>query len=385
MASSDTDAGELELSSEDDQQHPTGRTAAGDNDEEQMEGDTNEADEGDTNEAGEEAEAAATSEAATDDAEDDSTETSKRKSHRHPLDENGLSYASQLTHNSRAVIEQAEESRQSMKKMAAFLKDKAELDRYYAKSLKKLVDKAAPDPHPTLPPATRSTAGSHSPSAAATASTASAASSSSSFDLAMSSFRHLSLTLASNFDLLASKTDEHCLRTFLTSQQRHNRETKRQADDIQRLQKQLQSLHDTLASTKANSKRACMDYQIWMMEHREKQRTDSDRTTGHTAATVDSHTMFDELVASFRWDAESIKKLMASAQSEEEEGRKELLSAMQLYCDIQTASAPSNQRCTTQPALSPNSFSSLSTAVLQPLLSVVSSVCSTSTCATSVR
>ena len=40
-----------------------------------------------------------------------------------------------------------------MKKMAAFLKDKAELDRYYAKALKKLVDKAAPEPHATLPSA----------------------------------------------------------------------------------------------------------------------------------------------------------------------------------------------------------------------------------------
>ena len=386
MASSDTDAGDLELSSEDDQHQPTtarvpdsrGR-ADEDNDDEQAEGESAQAEEGEMNEAGEEADATAAGpgEAATGDAEDDST-TTNHKPHRLSLDENGLSYASQLTANTRAVTEQADESRQAMKKMAAFLKDKAELDRYYAKALKKLVDKAAPEPHPhaTLTSAaTRSATGNHSPSTAQSAATAATtASSSSSFDLAVSSFRHLSLTLASNFDLLATKTDEHCLRTFLAGQQHHNRETKRQADDIQRLHKQLQSLHDTLVTTKANSKRACMDYQIWMMEHREKQRAESDRLARDRAAGlllaggVDSHTMFDELVATFRWDAESIKKrtlevdnryiaavkawrsfkpqcevmlkqTMAAAQTEEEQGRKELLSAMQLYCDIQAASA----------------------------------------------
>ena len=400
MASSDTDAGELELSSEDEQHHPTSRHmpagvghAAAEDDEEQAEGDLNEAAEGDSNETADDAEEAVANEPAADDGDEDSTETTKHSSHRHSLDEGGLSYASQLTHNTRAVIEQAEESRHAMKKMAAFLKDKAELDRYYAKALKKLVDKAAPEPHATLPSATRSAAGNHSPSgASAAASTASSASSS--FDLAMSSFRHLSLTLASNFDLLASKTDEHCLRTFLASQQRHNRETKRQAEDMQRLHKQLQSLHDALVTTKANSKRACMDYQIWMMEHREKQRTESDRlardrAAGLAAGGVDSHTMFDELVASFRWDAESIKKrtlevdnryiaavkalrsfkpqydvllkqTLASAQSDEEEERKELLAAMQVYCDIQAASAhtahdiyhtPRCTACTTQHTL----------------------------------
>ena len=384
MASSDTDAGEMELSSEDDQQHPVGGLAAQqaehDKDEQeegQVEGDVNEAEEGEAAETGEDVHAAAAvSEGTVDEAEEDSTEPAKRRSHRSSLDEGGLSFASQLTHHSRAVIEQAEESRQSMKKMAAFLKDKAELDRYYAKALKKLVDKAAPEPHATtLTSAARSTAGSHSPSSAAAAVAPSAASSSasSSFDLAMSSFRHLSLTLASNFDLLASKTDEHCLRAFSAAQQHHSRETKRLADELQRIQKQLQSLHDTLLVTKANSKRACMDYQIWMMEHREKQRVESEKLARDRAAGlagVDSHNMFDELVATFRWDTDSIKKrtlevdnryiaavkafrsfrpqydgllgqLLASAQAEEEDGRKELLSTMHLYCDIQTASAHS--------------------------------------------
>ena len=381
MANSDTDAGELELSSEDDQPHTTSRRAAdsrldqpaaSDDGDEQLSADTGQADEGETAETGEGADAAVISEA-----DDDATPTAKHtpNSHRVSLDAAGVSYASQLTQHTRPVIDQAEESRQSMKKMAAFLKDKAELDRYYAKSLKKLVDKASPDPHPhpTVPSAARPGAGSHSPGHAVSTSTSSATSTSSSFDLALSSFRHLSLTLASNFDLLASKTDEHCLRTFQAAQQQHSRETKRHADDIQRLHKQLQSMHDTLVTTKANSKRACMDYQIWTMEHRERQRAESDKLARDRAlgalagGSVDSHTMFDELVATFRWDAESIKKrtlevdnryiaavkalrsfkpqhdatlkqLLASAQSEEEEGRKQLLAAMQLYCDIQAAS-----------------------------------------------
>ena len=383
MASSDTDAGELDLSSEDDQSHTTtsrSQHADVDVDEEAGEGE-----EGDTNETGEEATLdAPTGDGGKEDEEDESAESSKRISNRLSLDEGGLSYASQLTNSTRAVTEQAEESRQAMKKMAAFLKDKAELDRYYAKSLKKLVDKAAPDPHTSLSAVARTAAGVPPVTAATASSTSSASSSSSSFDLAMSSFRHLSLTLASNFDLFASKIDEHCLRAFTAAQQQHNRETKRQADDISRIQKQLQSLHDNHTLTKANSKRSCMDFQIWMMEHREKQRAaDHDRLTHATAgssAAVDGHTMFDELVASFRWDAESItkrtlevdnryiaavkalrsfkpqydvllKQLLASAQSEEERGRKELLEATHIYCDIQAASAHSDTN-TPQPSLS---------------------------------
>ena len=416
MASSDAEAGELELSSEDDQQHPSSSpvpdslfaVASEGNTDAQLVGD----EEGETSELGDDTEAAG--EGATDEAEDDSAETTKRTA-RPSLDENGLSYASQLTRSPKAAIEQAEESRAAQKKLAAFLRDKAELDRHYAKSLKKLVDKAAPDPHPVPATASRTGTAGHSPSHAA----ATSAPSTSSFDLALSSFRHLSQTLASNFDLLASKTDEHCLRTFSAAQQHHSAATKRQADEIQRLVKQLQSLHDALVTAKANSKRACMDYQIWVMEHREKQRVESERLARDRAAGVlpgggvDSHTMFDELVASFRWDAESIKRhtlevdnryiaavkalrsfkpqydaqlrqLLQSAQSEEEEGRKQLLAAMQLYCDIQTASdqtntaRPCEQRCTSHVGVMSHSPQLVS-------LPVSYVVCSTSTCVTFAR
>ena len=201
-----------------------------------------------------------------------------------------------------------------------------------------------------------------------------AASSSSSFELCLSSFRHLSLTLSSNLELLAAKMEEQLSRPFGLQQQRHQRETRRVADEIARLNKQLQSLQDGLQHSKVSAKKACLELQLWLMEQRERAGRAAAGGASHTASDglpsfgggVDSHTVFDELVSSFRWDADSMKKralsvdgryvqavkalrsywpehdrqlrqLMADAQREEEERRREQLRVVSSYCELHTA------------------------------------------------
>ena len=348
MAGSDTDAADLELSSEDDHQqqsttatslsipapaHSSVLTA----------------------EAGEATEDAASPRAQPAGEGEEADQSAKAKSPRPSLDD-AVSYAALLWDSPRVVLEQAEESRASVKKLVTFLKDKAELDRHYARTLRKLVEKATPEdkPHPTPPPARSSTA-----SPALTA----ASSSSSSFDLLLSSFRHLSLTLSANFDLLAAKVEEQILRPLILAQTAHSASTKRITDDVNRLQRQLTSMTEALHSTKAASKKACQELQIWLGEHREKDRA---LFADPHAADVDLHSVFDDLVQSFRWDADGMKKrtlaidnryiqavkalrsyrpqhdtllrqLLAEAQKEEEERKQQQLRVVQTYCELQAA------------------------------------------------
>ena len=402
MADSETDAAELELSSEDDHahSHATNRASLATLSP-LLTSKEDEADDVDDEPTSSTAEAL---QAAVDDEGDEADEAAKAKAPRASLDD-GVSYASYLWDNPRVVVEQAEDSRLQLKKMVThlpplplpplplcclcpcgsrlmcrcvvrcvavqvtFFKDKAELDRYYAKTLKKLVDKATVDEKPHLPPPVRSqptstSTSTSSPSAAAAS--AASSSSSSSFDLVLSSFRHLSLTLSANFDLLAAKEEEQLLRPLTSLQSSHSASTRRIADDLSRLQRQLTSLTDTLSSSKAASKKACQDLQLWLLEHRERQLQRQQSLSDAAAPDVDLHSVFDDLVQSFRWDADGMKKrtlgvdaryiaavkalrsyrpqhdalvrqLMAEAQSAEEERRKGQLAAVQTYCEVQAA------------------------------------------------
>ena len=361
MASSDTDAADLDLSSEDDHQQPATTAASLSIPAPGRPSSLTAEDEEEEEATGALSPDVQPSSTAEDD--EEAARPTKAKSPRSSLDD-GVSYASLLWDNSRVVVEQAEESRLAIKKMTAFFKDKAELDRYYAKALRKLVEKATPDDKPHTPAAPPSRANTASPSAPPTAASSSSLSpSSSSFELVLSSFRHLSLTLSANFDLLAAKVEEQILRPLLVVQSAHSASTKRITDDVGRMQRQLSTLTDALHSTKAASKKACQELQIWLSDHREKERA---AFTDPHAPDVDLHSVFDELVQSFRWDADGMKKrtlaidaryvqavkalrsyrpqheqqlraLLSEAQKEEESRRVQQLRVVQTYCDLQAA------------------------------------------------
>ena len=174
----------------------------------------------------------------------------------------------------------------------------------------------------------------------------------------------MSLTLSANFDLLAAKIEEHVLRPLSLTQSVHSATAKRVTDDLSRAQRQLTAMTDTLTTSKAASKKACQELTLWLLEHRERER--ALRPSSADAAEVNLHSVFDELVHSFRWDADSLKKrtlsidaryiaavkalrsyrpqhdallrsLLAEAQGAEEERKRSQLSAVQTYCDIQCA------------------------------------------------
>ena len=417
MANSDAEAGELELSSEDDHSSSetvSDATAAAGAARKSAKGPEHSAASAsggdDQAEAQEDDEDSSAVQAAGADAEDASTFPPPRDGV--VLDDGGLSYASLLWDNTKAALDQADDSRNHMKKMVSssnassapivqllhvccrrqlspdcvsgavqlqFLQAKAELDRSYAKSLRKLVEKATPEerPHGMATAARQlnaSPAGTPTPGAAAVA----ASGSSSSFELLLSSFRHLSLTLSTNLELLAAKVEEQLVRPFTAAQLQHQRETRRIADEVARLSKQLHALQDALLHSKANAKKACQDLLMWSMEHRDSQpRPDRAASSSRAAVAagigevllsggVDSHTVFDDLVSSFRHDADSLRKrtlaldgryvaavkavrsyrpqhdaalrqLMLEAQREEEARRQEQLRAVQAYCELQTA------------------------------------------------
>ena len=129
MAGSDTDAAELELSSEDDHFHPNVVTSSSPlksppslavaNDGDDDDDDNRSEDVGPSSDA-----AALRVRAGLDAEEDEDAEVSEStKAPRASLDD-GVSYASYLWDNPRVVLEQADESRGAIKRMVTFFKDK---------------------------------------------------------------------------------------------------------------------------------------------------------------------------------------------------------------------------------------------------------------------
>ena len=144
--------------------------------------------------------------------------------------DSSLSYGSHLWGCVRAVEEQSEESRSFLKRLQQFVKDKAELDHYYAKQLRKITDKL----HIADQPADGKT-----------------------LEMFLSSFKEAIHNIASSFDSAAQKADDSVVKPLQTYMDQHKKQGKQLEDDMSKQQKAYNQHQEALNSAQAACRRAC--------------------------------------------------------------------------------------------------------------------------------
>lgn len=195
-------------------------------------------------------------------------------------------YGSDLWDAIPAVADQSELSKGFLVRLSRFLKDKAELDKSYAQSLKKLVLKLQVPDVPRvadipMPPqaaaqvaqavvAGGSALAAHTAAVAATAAagTAGAANVAAgapspvdprSFDRFMMAFRNLHMTLATNQEILSAKIVEQVYKPLAIHRDAHAHTTKRLLAELDKYTAAYQKYLDGLLASRAACQKACQE------------------------------------------------------------------------------------------------------------------------------
>ena len=141
-----------------------------------------------------------------------------------------LSYGTHLWGSIKVVEDQSDESRAFLKRLASFVKDKADLDHHYSKSLRKLVEKLhiedAPSDGKTL-------------------------------EMFLSSFKEVLSAISASFDSAATKADESVLRPLQTYTEAHKKQGKALEDEIAKAQKLHRQHLDELQAAQLACRKAC--------------------------------------------------------------------------------------------------------------------------------
>ena len=142
----------------------------------------------------------------------------------------GLSYGSHLWGSVKAVEEQSDESRAFLKRLAAFVKDKAELDHHYSKSLRKLVDRLHID---DLPADGKTEA------------------------VFLSAFRECMLAIAASFDSAGQRADDVVVKPLQAYSEQHKKQGRQLEEDISRTLKTHSQHAEQLQQAQQACRRAC--------------------------------------------------------------------------------------------------------------------------------
>jgi len=195
------------------------------------------------------------------------------------LTTSSATYGTDLWDCAPAVASQAEQSKAKLSKLCKFFKEKAELDKEYGKSLRKMVAKLEIEDVPRIPDLplppqaladqAKALSEGHTPVQTQGQSNAAGAPTTTkpadpvvdprSFDRFMMSLRNLHLTLATNHEILSAKLLEQVYKPLHVHRDNHVVQSKRLLHDLEKYSTLYKSHLDKLLESRAACQRACAD------------------------------------------------------------------------------------------------------------------------------